>query len=348
MPSGDLMPNTASSDTKNNTPPIGRRGFHLLTAGAAATLIATGRARAARYPTRPIRVIVPFAPGGATDLVARELGKKLGDLLHQNVIVENHGGGDTIIGTSLVAQARPDGYTVLLTSNTFAINPTLRPNMPYNTLKDFTPVAICAVHPFVLVVHPSVPAETLQQLIDYAKANPGKLNFATAGVGTGNDLATELFMIKAGVKLTQVPYQSTGSSIPDLLSGRVQMEIGPVSLMAPYVKTGALRALGVGGNKPVPVLPNVPTIAEAGVPGYLADEWNGFVVRVGTPMSIVDTLSADLAKVVQDPDVVKAFAAAGAEPMRTTPPQAKQFIDAEIVKWHDVITKAGIKLKQAS
>lgn len=327
---------------------IGRRGFHRLAAGTAATLLTAAQGHAASYPVRPIRIIVPFGPGGATDLVARELGKKLADLLHQNVIVENHGGGDIIVGTSLVAQARPDGYTLLLASNTFALNPTLRPNLPYDTQKDFTPVTICATHPFVLVVHPSVQAKTLKELIALPKANPGKLNFATAGVGTGNDLATELFLIKAGIKMTQVPYQSTGGSIPDLLSGRVQMEIGPVSLMASYIRTGALRALGVGGQQRVSILPDVPTIAEAGVPGYAAEEWNGFVVRSGTPASIVDELNTALGTVVKDPDVVGAFAAAGAYPMHMTPQQAKAFIDGEIVKWRELIAKAGIKLKQAT
>ncbi len=325
---------------------ISRRRFQLAgVGGALATTLPAGTAEAAAYPTRPIRIIVPFGPGGATDLVGREIAKVLGDILHQNVIVENHGGGDTIIGTSLVAQARPDGYTMLLASNTFALNPTLRPKLPYNTVKDFVAVSISAVHPFVLVVSPSVPAKALKELVSYAKANPGKINFATAGVGTGNDLATELFMIKAGVKLTQVPYQSTGASIPDLLAGRVQMEIIPVSLVASYIRSGKLRALGVGGDKRVSALPGVPTISEAGVPGYLADEWNGFVVRKGVPTSIIDTLNTAINKAVQNPAVVKAFRAGGAEPMQTTPQQAQAFINNEITKWHEVILKAGIKLK---
>jgi tripartite-type tricarboxylate transporter receptor subunit TctC len=345
------MSMTEPGDTKQNPfggRLIGRRAFQLLAACAAATALTAKRAQAADYPVRPVRIIVPFVPGGATDLVARKLATKLADLLHQNFLVENHGGGDTIIGTSLVAQARPDGYTVLLASNTFALNPTLRPkSLPYDTLKDFTPVTIAAIHPFVLVVNPSVPAKTLEQFIALAKSEPGKLNFASAGVGTGNHLATELLLIKAGIKITHVPYQGTGAFIPDLLAGRVQMTLGPVSLLAPYVRTGALRALGVGEKQRLAVLPDVPTISEAGVPGYAANEWNGFVVRSGTPTGIVNTLNTALGEAVKEPDVVNALSASGAYPMHDTPAEAKQFIAEEIAKWRDVITKADIRLKDS-
>jgi tripartite-type tricarboxylate transporter receptor subunit TctC len=326
--------------------PIGRRGFHRVLAGTAAAALGGGGAWAADYPVRPIHVIVPFVPGGAADLVGREIGKNITEQLHQNVLTENHGGGNTIIGTTLVARSRPDGYTVLLASNTFALNPTLRPNLPYDTAKDFTPVAIAAVNPFLLVVHPSVPAKTLAEFIAYAKAHPGAVNFGTAGIGSGNHLATELFMVKAGVKLTLVPYQGSGAYMVDLLAGRLQMAITPVSLTASLIRTGQLRALGIGEPERLPSLPDIPTIAEAGVPGYAANEWVGFVVRAGTPSQIVDTLNAAVQKAVNDPEVVAAFSSAGSYPRHTTPEQANQFIVGEIAKWHEVITTADIKLNE--
>ena len=324
---------------------IGRRSLHKLAAGMAVAGFAGRPALAADFPTRSLKIIVPFGPGGGTDLIARVVGKKLAELLGQNVLVENHGGGDTVIGTNLVATAKPDGYTLLLGSNTFALNPTLRKDLPFDSLKDFTPVAVVAIHPFVMVIHPSVKANNLQEFLALAKANPGALNFASAGMGTGNHLATELFIMKSGIKLTHVPYQGTGAFVPDLLAGRVQMSISVVAQMAPYIQSGALRALGVGELQRVPALPNVPTISEAGVPGYQAEEWNGFLVRSGTPPDIVAKLNAALMKSIEDPDVIKTFATAGADPKHTTPKEAQDFIANEVTKWREVITAAGIKVQ---
>ncbi len=297
---------------------------------------------AAEYPERPIQFIVPFAPGGATERVARIVADKMREELGQPVLVVNHAGGGTVIGTGMVARARPDGYTLLLGSNSLVLVPLLRPEQA-EMFRDFAPVGYMARQPFVLVVHPSVAANTLQDLLNIAKAKPGEINFATAGAGTGNHLATEQFIMMSGAKITHIPYQGTGPAMVDLLAGRVQMTITAVSIVLPNIQAGKLRALGVGDLQRVPDLPNVPTISEAGVPGYDSTSWNGMLVRSGTPRDIVVRLNAVLNKGLNDPAVRKAMVATGAIAEASTPEEFGAFIARQQELWKKVIASAGIK-----
>ena len=317
-----------------------RAGRWFAVAAAGVLLLANGAM--AEYPDRPIQFIVPFAPGGATERVARIVADRLRDEMGQPVLVVNHAGGGTVIGTSIVARARPDGHTLLLGSNSLVLAPLLRPEHA-EMFKEFTPVGYIARQPFVLVVHPSVPANTLQDLLNLAKAKPGAINFATAGAGTGNHLATEQFIMMSKAKITHIPYQGTGPSMVDLLAGRVQMTITAVSIVLPNIQAGKLRPLGVGDLQRVPELPNVPPISEVGVPGYESSSWNGMLVRSGTPRDIVMKLNTVLNKGLNDPVVRKALVATGAIAEASTPEEFGVFIAKQYELWKQVISSAGLK-----
>ena len=323
-----------------------------LTAVAAAFLAAVTAAHAqvaskgaGAYPTRPIRLIVPFAPGGSNDIMARLAGQKLSETLGTQVVVDNRAGGSGIIGTDIAAKAAPDGYTVLMMSLTFAVNPSLYSKLPYDTEKDLAPVTLVASAPLMLVVHPSIPAKSVQELIAYAKANPGKLNFGSGGPGTTPHLAGEMLKMMAGVKMTHVPYKGGGPALNDLIGGQIQLMLENIPSTLPHAKSGRLRALAVSGLKRSALVPDLPTLDEAGLKGYEIVGWNGLFVPAGTSRQIVTRLHGDIAKALAQPDVKERLATMGAEPVGNSPEAFRAFVKAEIVKWAKVVKEAGLKVE---
>ncbi len=298
----------------------------------------------AAYPSRPIRILLPFPAGGSTDPVARLLGQKLSEGLGQPVIVDNRPGANTIIGTEALTKAPADGHTLLFTASTHVINPLLMSNLPYDSVKDFIPVAMIVRSEFVLVVHPSVPANTLQEFIALAKARPGSVNYAISGNGNPNHLAGEYFAMVSGARLNNVPYKGGGPAITDLLGGQVQAMFSVPTAVTGHVKTGKLRALAYTGNKPLPGL-NVPSFAQAGLPGFEMNSWNGVFVAAGTPKAIVDKLSAEIARILELPDVKEKLAAQAQEPGFQGADQFAATLAADRVKYANIIKTANIRVE---
>lgn len=299
---------------------------------------------AAAYPERPIRVVAPVAPGGAVDVVARIVSQKLSVVLNQNVIVDNRGGANYIIGTEIVARAPADGYTLLSTAGAHTINPAVYKKLPYDALHDFTPIShIANSSGLVIAVHPSFAARTLQELIDMARANPGKIIYVSAGFGNLTHIGGELFQVMAGVKLTHVPYKSAGPAISDLLGGQVPLMFGPSPVLVPMVQAGRLRALAFTGLKRSPQLPNLPTVDELGIKGYEATGWYGLYGPRGMPRAIVDQLSRAMRQIVDMPDTRERFTALNLEPIGSTPEQFAEFLKADMKKYADIARKAGIE-----
>ena len=295
------------------------------------------------YPQKPVRFIVPFAPGGGVDIVARAVAGRLGEILGQQVIVDNRGGGGTIIGTELGARAAPDGYTLLFGSTTLAINPSLRTKLPYDTLKDLVPVTQASFQAYVLAVHPSVPAKNVKEFIALAKAKPDTLTYGSPGIGSGSHLVAEFFALSTGVKTVHVPYKGSSPAMADLIGGQIQFTYGTILAVYPQVRNGKIRPLAVSSAKRTSVMPEVPTIAEAGVPRFDATSWNGVLVPAGTPRPIIDKVHAGVVKALQSPEVKDRLVGDGAEPVGSTPEQFAAFIRVEIAKWGKVIKAAGIK-----
>jgi tripartite-type tricarboxylate transporter receptor subunit TctC len=317
-----------------------------LAVGIVAGLALAGPAKAQDYPSKPIRLVVPFAAGGATDVLARLVGERLTASLGQQVVVDNRPGAGGNIGSDIVARAEPDGYTILMGAvGTHAINPSLYPKMPYDPVKDFAPVTLVASVPNVLVVNPEVPAKSVQELIDLAKAKPGELNFASSGNGTSIHVSGELFKAMTGTDIVHVPYKGSGPAVTDLLGGQVQMMFDNMPSSLPHVKAGKLRALGVTSAKRSPALPEVPTIAEAGVPGYDATSWFGILAPAGTPEPVVTRLQGAIVQALGEPEMRQRMADLGAEPVGDTPAEFGQFITAELAKWAKVVNDAGVKLE---
>jgi tripartite-type tricarboxylate transporter receptor subunit TctC len=296
----------------------------------------------AAYPDKPVRLVVPFPAGGATDFMARSLAQKLGERLGQTVVVDNRGGAGGGVGAEAVATSPPDGYTLLFsTMGVLAINPSLYKSLRYDPVKSFVPVSLTHATANMLVVHPSVPAKNVQELIAYAKANPGKLTFGSAGNGTSSHLAGELFKSMAGIDITHVPYKGTGPALTDLLTGRISMMIDTVSVHVENVNAGKVRALGVTGTKRVPSMPSVPTIAESGLPGYDVSIWLGVLAPAGTPADIVDRLNAEIGKVMSDPEMKAQLAKAGIEALHSTPAEFAATIRNDTAKWSKVVKASG-------
>lgn len=309
--------------------------------------MAPGSAVAQDYPTRPIRFIIPFVAGGSTDIIARLIGDKLSARLGQPVVIDNRGGAGGNIGADAVAKAAPDGHTILLaTTGIMAINDTLYPKLSYSPQKDLAPVVYVTSLTNVLAVNPKVPANSVRELIDYAKANPGKLNFASGGTGAATHLVGELFKSAAGVDLVHVPYKGGGQAMQDLLSGEVSMMFGQIVTVISQIQAGQLRPLGVTSARPSSALPGVPTIAESGVPGFEALSWSGIVVPAATPQPIIDRLNRETNAVLQEPEIRTRFAEVGAEPVGGTPEDFARHIAAEHAKWSKVIAEAKIRLDQ--
>jgi tripartite-type tricarboxylate transporter receptor subunit TctC len=301
-------------------------------------------ARAQAYPTKPLRLVAPYPPGGLNDFLARLLAPKLSEALGQQVLVENRTGAGGMIGTEAVAKAPADGYTVLVASGAeIAINQHLYAKVPYNAEQDFTPITLVAITPLVLVAHPGVPANTLQELVALAKAKPGTLGFASVGDGSSQHLTGEMLMAAAGIRLVHVPYKGAGQSLPDLLGGQIPLGIYGVSTIFPHVKGGKVKVLAVSTPKRSAAVPDWPTMAESGYPGFDTSLWVGLLVRSGTPKDIVDRLNAEAVRVLKQPGVVERMVAQGADTVGSTGAEFKAFIAAESAKYARIIKQLGIK-----
>jgi tripartite-type tricarboxylate transporter receptor subunit TctC len=311
---------------------------------AAAVTLSTLPSRADDYPSRPVRIVVPFGAGGPTDIYTRVIAEELQKSLHQPFVIENHPGAGTTVGTDLVARSAPDGYTLLMASSTQTVNETLYANKPYELLRDLVPVAPLAENDLVLVVNPSVPAKNLAELLALARAKPGTLNFGSSGPGSNYHMAAELLKNLTGIDIVHVPYKGSTGMRTDILSGQIQMLFDSIPTMAPMVKAGSVRALGTTGLTRSPVLPEVPTIAEAGVPGFQFSQWVGFMAPAATPRPIVDFLNRTITEILSRPDIKKSWEAQGATPMVMTQPQFAAFMQAEIDKWAKVIKSNHIAL----
>jgi tripartite-type tricarboxylate transporter receptor subunit TctC len=301
----------------------------------------SGPALAQDYPTRPIRIIVPFGAGGPADVAARLIGNILQESLGQPLVIENRPGAGGVIGTLEAAKSPPDGYTLLMMSNTQTANESLVPQRKYQLMRDLVAIAPLNVADLVIVVHPSVPATTLKEFIALAKSQPGKLNYASSGQGTPYHMAGELFKTVAGVDLVHVPYRNSGEARSGIIGGQVQMMIDAVTAMAPNVSQGQVRALAITGTARSSVLPDVPTVAEAGLPGYEATIWLGLMAPTGTPKPIIDKLNAAVNAAIKRPEIVKLWADQGAAPMSMTPEEFDKYLRSDIVKWADVVKQFG-------
>lgn len=298
---------------------------------------------AQNYPVKPVRLIAPFPPGGSSDLIARILAQRMSEGFKQQVIVENRPGAGSNLGSAAAARAAPDGYTTLITSVTAAINVTLFRDPGYDLTKDFTPVGKLAVGPTALVVHPSVPATNVRELIKLAQARPGQLNYGSGGNGTPAHICGEMFRTMAKVNIAHVPYKGTGQSVTDLMAGQIHLVFASMPVVFPHMKTGRLRTLAVTGAQRTPLAPNLPTIAESGVPGYAFDSWWGLVTNTGVPQPIVNTLSTELRRVLALPDVKERFADLGIDVTPSSPAELASFTRAEIERLAKVIKATGIR-----
>jgi len=315
-------------------------------------LIATGIAVAAvpgvaaqNYPTKPVRMIVPFTPGSATDLLARRVAPKMSDNWNQQVVVDNRGGGGGTLGASIVAKATPDGYTLLVHSIAFAMNAALYSKLPYDPLKDFAPVSQIVISTSLLVVAPTLGVKSVKELIALAKQKPGQLTFGTSGVGSGTHLNGEQFRFAAGIDVVHVPYKGVPEPLIDTMSGRIDYFLSPLVPALPFIRDGRLLALAVSTAQRTSVLPDVPTIAEAALPGYEFQAWFGVFAPAGTPRPVVDQISREIARIVYLPDIKKQFLNQGEEGKPSTPEEFTRFIRAEIEKYSKVVKLAGIRVE---
>ncbi|ADU97812.1 tripartite tricarboxylate transporter substrate binding protein [Alicycliphilus denitrificans] len=302
-----------------------------------------GPAQAQNYPSKPVTIVVPFAPGGATDIMARTLAERLNKRLGQPVIVENKPGAGTMIASEHVARAQPDGHTVLLAASSLGIAPALYAKVNYDPVKDFTPISLVASVVHVLQVHPSIPVKNVAELIAWVKANPGKANYGSVGAGTSTHLESELFNTMAGVKMTHVPYKGSAPALMDLVGGNLQVMFDAWASSGPFVKDGKTRLLAVTTAQRSKLLPDVPTVAESGLPGYEAMPWLGFVAPAGTPAAAVNRFHAELMEVLKEPEVQDKFRALGLDIIGNTPQQFADFIKRDIVKWAKVVKDSGAK-----
>jgi tripartite-type tricarboxylate transporter receptor subunit TctC len=295
------------------------------------------------YPAKPVRLVVPSAPGGGTDITARVMAPKLSEFLGQQVVVENRAGAGTMIGGEVVARAAPDGYTLLMGISTLAINPAMYKKVPYDALKDFAPITQAVSLPNILVVHPSLPVKTVKELVAFAKARPGQLQFASAGVGTNPHLAAELFLSMTGTKMLHVPYKGSGAGVIDVIAGHVPVMTPSILTGLPHTKAGRLRALGVTSARRAGGAPDVPTIAEAGVPGYEAVQWFGILAPAGTPRAVIERVHREAVKVLQSADIRERLKADGADPVASSPEEFAAFLRSETAKWAKVVKAVGIQ-----
>jgi tripartite-type tricarboxylate transporter receptor subunit TctC len=308
-----------------------------LLAGAATSAVAQ------TYPSRPVRLIVPQTPGSSTDIIARLVAQRLGERLGQTFVVDNRAGAGSLIGIELVARAVPDGYTLLVVASSITIHPVLHEKLSFDTIRDFAPITQVATYPSILVLNPNVPARSVTELIQLARAKPGQLNVGSSGVGTGTHLSAELFRSMTGVKWTYIQFRGGAPAITALLGGEVQLSFATMPLVLPHARSGRLRALGVTSSRRSPAAPDLPTIAESGVPGYDHGAWNAMLAPAGTPRAIVQKLNQEVRAVLALADVRERLLAEGAEPLSSTPEEFGSIMRAEMVKWAKVIKQTGMK-----
>ncbi len=321
---------------------MGIRGFLQLMAGCMA--LGAGAVCAQSFPSRPIQFVVPYPPGGANDIFARYLGPLMTESMGQNVLVVNQAGAGGTIGTAAVARAKPDGHTLLLgSSGNLAVAPSLIAKMPYDTLKDLAPVTMLGNVPNILAVHPSIAVNSVKQLVAMAKADPGKLAFGSSGIGGSGHLAGELFNVMAEVKMTHVPYKGSGPSVTALVAGEISLTFENMITLMPHAKSGRIRAIAITTPQRSPVVPDLPTIAESGLPGYVAGPWFAIMTTGGTPAPVVSALNRELVKILGRPEVVKFLSDRGAELVTGTPAELAAFLRSEITRWAQVVREANIK-----
>ena len=302
----------------------------------------TASVRAQTYPAKAVRLVVPFAAGGSTDIIGRVIAQKLNEMWGQPVLVDNRAGGSTVIGTDIVAKAPPDGHTLLVTPAPFTIVPSLMQKLPYDPHKDFEPITLINTTPLVVVVHPGVPAKSIKELVALAKAKPGALNYGSSGSGGSNHLAGELFNAMAGVKMVHVPYKGNAPALTDLVGGHVDVVFNGLTSALPLIKSGKLRALGVTSLRRSAALPESPTLDESGLKGFQAVAWNGLTAPARTPKPVIDKINADVLKVIRSPELVEKLKAEGSDPVGSSVDQYARFLHEEIAKWNKVIKFAHI------
>jgi tripartite-type tricarboxylate transporter receptor subunit TctC len=295
------------------------------------------------YPSKPIRIVVPYPPGGFNDTLGRTLAAKFTEAWGQPAVVENKPGANTLIGTDYVAKSPPDGYTLLVVAFPFAVTPSLIKAMPYDTVRDFAPIVLAAQSPNLLVINPSLPVKSVGELIALAKSKPGSLSYASTGNGSSNHISMELFDSLAGVKMVHIPYKGSAPAVTDLLGGQVHLMFDNVPNVLPHVKAGRLTALAQTGAKRSAMIPDIPTVAEAGLPGYELTVWFGLVAPAGTPRDVVQKLNAEVLRILAMPDVRERFTAQGVDPVGSTPEQFGEHIRAQMSKWGKVVSDAGVK-----
>jgi len=296
------------------------------------------------YPVKPVRLVVTYTAGGPADIAARALAQKLAEMWGQQVVVDNRAGAGGIIGTELVAKAAPDGYTLLHgTAAGLIINPLLVKKLPYDTFRDFAPVSMVVIVPQLLVTHPALPATTLKELIALAKARPGALNYASVGIGSPNHLGMELLKSMAGIDMVHVPYKGATPAMADLIAGQVQLAFNGMASVLPQIASGKMKAIAIGSARRSPAAPDVPTVAEAGLPGFEYVAWNGNFAPAGTPAALVNRLSADIRKALAAPDVVQRLASLGSEPGGNTPAEFAAYVKADHARWARVVQAVGLK-----
>lgn len=306
----------------------------------------TGDALAQNWPSRPIRMIVPYTPGGYTDLMARLVGQKIADALGQTIVFENKPGANAIIGTDVVAKAAPDGYTFGTVIAAHSVNPTLNPKLPYDTLKDLTYVSLMSSAPLIMIAHPSLPANNVKELIALAKSKPGELNFASSGIGAAAHLTMEMFKSREGINMQHIPYKGTAGALQDLVGGQINVMFDIIGPLMPQVKSGNAKALAVTAKERVPAAPDVPTMAEQGVPDFISGTWAGIVAPAGTPKEIVDRVAAEAKKALADPALQAKLADQGIVAVGSSPEEFRAFVVEEIARWGKVVKDANIKIEQ--
>lgn len=331
----------AASSMGGNPGVVTRR---ILLAGAAA--IAAGPSHAQTLPDRPVRIVVPYPPGGTTDILARLVAQKLSERLRQTFVVENRAGATGVIGSEHVARAAPDGTTLLMGVNgPLTISPALRRDMPYDTLRSFAPVTLVASVPKLVVVHPGLPVRTLGELVEYARARPGQLSFASAGTGTTGHLAGEMFKLRAGVDILHVPYRGGSPATADVMAGRVQIQFEVLTQLLPQVQSGQLRALAVTSADRLPNFPQIPTVAEQGFPGFESRTWFGLLAPAGTPAPVVRLLRDEVVQVLRTPEVRTLLDQQAADPVGNTPEEFAAFLRADMERWGEVVRRAGVTME---
>jgi len=308
-------------------------------------LASAGHSLAQGWPNRPIRMVVPYTPGGYTDLMARLVGQKVSEALGQPIVFENKPGANAIIGTDVVAKAAPDGYTFGTVIAAHAVNATLNPKLPYDTLKDFTYVSLMSVAPLIMIAHPSLPANNVKELVALAKSKPGQLNFASSGVGAAAHLTMEMFKSRMGIEMQHIPYKGTAGALQDTVGGQINVMFDIVGPLMPQVRSGNAKAIVVTAKERIPAAPDVPTMAEQGVPDFVSGTWAGIIAPAGMPKEIVDRVAAEARKALADPAMKAKLAEQGIVAVGDGPDEFRVFVTDEIARWSKVITDAGIKME---